>query len=75
MAYEKLAGRLLEMRMVKSNKPKGKTIAEDNPYAVRKVGSMYHVVKKSTGEVRGKHATREKALRQFRLLEMKAHQE
>jgi len=76
MAYEELAGRLLDMRMNKEKakaKPKKGYVVEANPYAVRKSGNKFQVVKKSTGEVRGTHATKEKALRQFRLLEGVEH--
>jgi hypothetical protein len=38
------------------------------PYAVRKSGSKYVVVKKTTGEVLGTHPSREKALAQMRAI-------
>ncbi len=38
------------------------------PYAIHKKGSQWVVVNKDTGKEHGKHASREKALAQMRLL-------
>lgn len=38
------------------------------PYAIRKRGSKYIVVNEDTGDVKGTHAAREKAVRQLRAL-------
>jgi len=40
------------------------------PYAIRKKGNKWGVINKETGKVKGTHDTREKALRQMRLLYM-----
>ena len=38
------------------------------PYAVRKQGDRWITYNKDTGDVKGKHATREEAMSQMRLL-------
>ncbi|MEM5854666.1 MAG: hypothetical protein QXS37_04500 [Candidatus Aenigmatarchaeota archaeon] len=38
------------------------------PYKIEKRGNKYVVVNKKTGKVKGTHSSREKALRQMRLL-------
>jgi hypothetical protein len=40
------------------------------PYAIRKDGSRWITYNKDTGDVKGKHSTREKAIKQMRLLYM-----
>lgn len=40
------------------------------PYKILKRGSKYVVVNKETGKVKGTHATRQKAVKQMRLLYM-----
>jgi hypothetical protein len=38
------------------------------PYAIRKRGNKWVVINKETGKVKGTHDTKEKAVRQMRLL-------
>jgi hypothetical protein len=38
------------------------------PYAIRKRGNKWVVINKETGKVKGTHDTKEKAIRQMRLL-------
>lgn len=45
------------------------------PYQIQPQGNKFVVSNMETGHVKGTHATKKKALRQFRLLEMKAHEE
>jgi len=42
------------------------------PYGVKKKGSLWITYNKETGQVKGKHATKKKAVAQMRLLYMKA---
>lgn len=51
------------------------TIEEGNPYKVVKAGDKFKVVGIDSGKVHGTFDSRAKALRQFRLLEMKYHEE
>ena len=48
-------------------------VYSENPYGIFRSGSQFVVKNKQTGSVKGRHASREKAMRQFRLLEMVAH--
>lgn len=43
------------------------------PYQIRKVGSGFSVVNRTTGKEHSKHTTEEKAKKQFRLLEAIDH--
>ena len=43
------------------------------PYAVKKQGNKYITYNSETGESKGAHATREKAMKQMRLLYMVKH--
>ena len=43
------------------------------PYSVRKQGDKYITYNKETGDVKGKHDSREKAMKQMRLLYMVEH--
>jgi len=45
------------------------------PYSVRKLGSKWITYNSDTGETKGTHATREKAMKQMRLLYMVKHGE
>jgi len=53
----------------------GAVVAKGNPYSVMKDGSSYKIVNNESGHTKGTHASRKKAMKQFRLLEMKAHEE
>ena len=64
--------------MAGGKKEKGKLASKlamvyGNPYSVRKRGSQFVVINTKSGSVKGAHASKEKAMRQFRLLEMVAH--
>lgn len=54
---------------------KGKGSVVGGPYQIIKKGEEFQVVNMETGAVKGKHATKAKALKQFRALEMLAHEE
>ncbi len=43
------------------------------PYAIHKRGSKWVTINSETGDVKGTHDTREKAMRQLRLLQMVKH--
>ena len=43
------------------------------PYAIRKQGDIWITYNKETGDVKGKHDSREKAMKQMRLLYMVKH--
>lgn len=43
------------------------------PYSIYKRGDSWVVINTETKDVKGKHATREKAMRQFRLLQGVEH--
>jgi hypothetical protein len=54
-------------------KEKGSVVG--GPYQIRQKGDEFQVVNMETGAVKGTHASKKKALRQFRALEMIAHDE
>lgn len=43
------------------------------PYDIRKQGDKWITYNSKTGDVKGRHATREKAIKQLRLLYMVEH--
>ncbi len=51
----------------------GKVYAEGNPYSVVKRGNSFVVENTESGHVKGKHASKKKAMRQYRLLEGVEH--
>jgi len=65
-----------EVKKKKKKSPLAAKLTEvyaENPYGLYKKGSQFVVKNQQTGHVKGTHASRENAMRQFRLLEGIAH--